>query len=155
VLLVLILAMGATIALQKAFVPKFGLDLAGGTTVTLSPVTPDGKAPSSESIDRAVTIIRARVNGTGISDAEVARANDNIVISIPGAGQQEALRLVATTAELRMRQVLAVAASTEQRPSCRRPRPRRADRPRPAPPPAVRLPVVRLPPRAAPRPAGR
>ncbi|GIH70764.1 protein translocase subunit SecD [Sphaerimonospora thailandensis] len=108
-LLALILAMGATVALQKAFVPKFGLDLAGGTTVTLTPVTLDGKAPSQESLDRAVNIIRARVNGTGISDAEVAKANENIVIQIPGVGQSEALKLVSTTAELRMRQVLAMA----------------------------------------------
>lgn len=106
--------MGATVALQKAFVPKFGLDLAGGTTVTLSPVTANGKAPSQESLDRAVTIIRQRVNGTGISDAQVAKSNDNIVIQIPGAGRDEALRLVSTTAELRMRQVLAVAAATNQ-----------------------------------------
>lgn len=106
--------MGATVALQKAFVPKFGLDLAGGTTVTLSPVTANGKAPSQESLDRAVTIIRQRVNGTGISDAQVAKANANIVIQIPGAGRDEALRLVSTTAELRMRQVLAVAAATNQ-----------------------------------------
>nr|WP_307819476.1 protein translocase subunit SecD [Microbispora rosea] len=110
----LLLVMGATVALQKAFVPKFGLDLAGGTTVTLSPVTPDGKSPSQESLDRAVAIIRQRVNGTGISDAQVAKSNDNIVIQIPGAGRDEALRLVSTTAELRMRQVLAVAAATNQ-----------------------------------------
>jgi preprotein translocase subunit SecD len=106
--------MGATIALQKAFVPKFGLDLAGGTTVTLSPVTLDGKPPSDESLDRAVTIIRARVNGNGITDAEVAKANANIVISLPGVGQSEAVARVATTAELRMRQVLAYAPSTNQ-----------------------------------------
>lgn len=103
--------MGASIALQKAFVPKFGLDLAGGTTVTLSPVTLDGKAPSQESLDRAVNIIRDRVNGTGISDAEVAKSADNIVISVPGAGREEAIKLVATTAELRFRQVLAIAAA--------------------------------------------
>ncbi|WTZ28403.1 protein translocase subunit SecD [Microbispora sp. NBC_01389] len=103
--------MGATVALQKAFVPKFGLDLAGGTTVTLSPVLANGKTPSQESLDRAVTIIRQRVNGTGISDAQVAKSNDNIVIQIPGAGRDEALKLVSTTAELRMRQVLAVAAA--------------------------------------------
>ncbi|MEW9531298.1 protein translocase subunit SecD [Microbispora sp. NPDC049125] len=113
-LLALILAMGATIFFQKAFVPKFGLDLAGGTTVTLTPVTPGGKAPPSENIDRAITIIRARVNGTGISDAEVARANNNIVISVPGAGREEALGLISKTAELRMRQVLAVAAAKDQ-----------------------------------------
>nr|WP_240776917.1 protein translocase subunit SecD [Nonomuraea basaltis] len=97
--------------LQRAFTPKLGLDLAGGTTVTLSPVTQNGKAPPEEILDRAVNIIRDRVNGTGISDAEVAKSGDNIIISIPGVGQSEAIKLVATTAELRFRQVLAMAAT--------------------------------------------
>ncbi|WP_342769465.1 protein translocase subunit SecD [Sphaerisporangium album] len=111
-LLALILAMGGVMLLQKALVPKFGLDLAGGTTVTLSPVTQSGGAtPSQESLDLAVNIIRDRVNGSGISDAEVAKAGDNIVISVPGAGQEEVVKLVGTTAELRFRQVLAVAAA--------------------------------------------
>ncbi|WP_338089862.1 protein translocase subunit SecD [Nonomuraea basaltis] len=111
VLLALILALGGTMLLQRAFTPKLGLDLAGGTTVTLSPVTQNGKAPPEEILDRAVNIIRDRVNGTGISDAEVAKSGDNIIISIPGVGQSEAIKLVATTAELRFRQVLAMAAT--------------------------------------------
>jgi preprotein translocase subunit SecD len=111
VLLAIILAMGGVLALQKAFAPQFGLDLAGGTTVTLSPVTTTGKAPTQESLDLAVNIIRDRVNGNGISDAEVAKSGDNIVISVPGKGQEEVLALLGTTAELRFRQVLAVAAA--------------------------------------------
>jgi preprotein translocase subunit SecD len=111
VLLALILALGGTMLLQKAFTPKLGLDLAGGTTVTLSPVTQNNAAPPEEILDRAVNIIRDRVNGTGISDAEVAKSGDNIIISIPGVGQSEAVKLVATTAELRFRQVLAMAAT--------------------------------------------
>ncbi|TMR28255.1 protein translocase subunit SecD [Nonomuraea zeae] len=110
-LLALILALGGTMFLQKAFTPKLGLDLAGGTTVTLSPVTQNNAAPPEEILDRAVNIIRDRVNGTGISDAEVAKSGDNIIISIPGVGQSEAVKLVATTAELRFRQVLAMAAT--------------------------------------------
>ncbi|NRQ32049.1 protein translocase subunit SecD [Nonomuraea sp. NN258] len=94
--------------LQQAYTPKLGLDLAGGTTVTLSPVTQNNQPPPEEILDRAVNIIRDRVNGTGISDAEVAKSGDNIIISIPGVGQSEAIKLVATTAELRFRQVLAV-----------------------------------------------
>ncbi|WP_369408597.1 protein translocase subunit SecD [Herbidospora daliensis] len=113
-LLAIIAAMGAAVVLQNAYIPKFGLDLAGGTTVTLSPETLDNKAPSQESLDRAVNIIRDRVNGQGISDAQVARASDNILIQIPGAGQEEALKLVATTAELRFRQVLAVGPAQAQ-----------------------------------------
>jgi preprotein translocase subunit SecD len=111
VLLALILALGGTMLLQKAYTPKLGLDLAGGTTVTLSPVTLNNASPPEEILDRAVNIIRDRVNGTGISDAEVAKSGDNIIISIPGVGQSEAIKLVATTAELRFRQVLAMAAT--------------------------------------------
>ncbi|MEO3870206.1 protein translocase subunit SecD [Nonomuraea sp. B12E4] len=107
-LLALILALGGTMLLQKAYTPKLGLDLAGGTTVTLSPVTLNNASPPEEILDRAVNIIRERVNGTGISDAEVAKSGDNIIISIPGVGQSEAIALVATTAELRFRQVLAM-----------------------------------------------
>lgn len=110
-LLALILALGGTMFLQKAFTPKLGLDLAGGTTVTLSPVTQNNAAPPDEILDRAVNIIRDRVNGTGISDAEVAKSGSNIIISIPGVGQSEAIKLVATTAELRFRQVLAMEAT--------------------------------------------
>ncbi|WP_345386337.1 hypothetical protein [Nonomuraea salmonea] len=114
-LLALILALGGTMFLQKAYTPKLGLDLAGGTTVTLSPVTQNNAAPPEEILDRAVNIIRDRVNGTGISDAEVAKSGDNIIISIPGVGQNEAIKLVATTAELRFRQVLAMEATQAPR----------------------------------------
>lgn len=72
-LLAIILAMGGVMLLNKAYTPQYGLDLAGGTTVTLQPVTPNGTPPTEESIDLAVGIIRNRVNGSGISDAEVAK----------------------------------------------------------------------------------
>ncbi|WP_326823633.1 protein translocase subunit SecD [Streptosporangium sp. NBC_01756] len=112
VLLVIILAMGGVMFLNRAFTPEYGLDLAGGTTVTLQPVTPNGSAPTEESLNLAVGIIRNRVNGSGISDAEVAKSGDNIVISVPGVGQEEVVKLVGTTAELRFRQVLAVTAGS-------------------------------------------
>ncbi|MFI6299870.1 protein translocase subunit SecD [Nonomuraea sp. NPDC050790] len=123
ILLALILALGGTMLLQKAFTPKLGLDLAGGTTVTLSPVTLSGAAPSQESLDRAVSIIRDRVNGTGISDAEVAKSGDNIIISVPGKGQEEVIKLVGTTAELRFRQVLAVEAAAPEQLTTEAPKP--------------------------------
>jgi preprotein translocase subunit SecD len=113
-LLALMLAMGGAMFLQKAFTPKLGLDLAGGTTVTLSPMTSKGNPPSEESLNLAVNIIRDRVNGTGISDAEVAKSGNNIIISVPGVGQEEVIKLVGTTAELRFRQVLAAAAAQPQ-----------------------------------------
>ncbi|MEU7003991.1 protein translocase subunit SecD [Nonomuraea sp. NPDC046570] len=113
-LLAFILAMGGAMFLQGAFTPKLGLDLAGGTTVTLSPITATGSPPSDESLDLAVNIIRERVNGTGISDAEVAKSGSNIIISVPGVGQEEVIKLVGTTAELRFRQVLTSAPTQPQ-----------------------------------------
>lgn len=115
-LLAIILAMAGVMFLNRAYTPEYGLDLAGGTTVTLRPVTPNGTAPTEESLDLAVGIIRNRVNGSGISDAEVAKSGDNIVISVPGVGQEEVVKLVGTTAELRFRQVMAVAAGSPQPP---------------------------------------
>ncbi|MBB4916836.1 protein translocase subunit SecD [Streptosporangium saharense] len=108
--------MAGVMFLNRAYTPEYGLDLAGGTTVTLRPVTPNGTAPTEESLDLAVGIIRNRVNGSGISDAEVAKSGDNIVISVPGVGQEEVVKLVGTTAELRFRQVMAVAAGAPQPP---------------------------------------
>jgi len=113
-LLALILAMGGVMFAQGTFAPKLGLDLAGGTTVTLSPITANGQPPTDESLDLAVNIIRERVNGSGISDAEVAKSGSNILISVPGAGQEEVIKMVGTTAELRFRQVLAAAATQPQ-----------------------------------------
>ncbi|SNT37121.1 preprotein translocase subunit SecD [Streptosporangium subroseum] len=116
VLLAIILAMGGVMLLNKAYAPQYGLDLAGGTTVTLQPITPNGSAPTDESLDLAVNIIRDRVNGSGISDAEVVKSGDNIVISVPGVGQEEVVKLVGTTAELRFRQVMAIAPGAPQPP---------------------------------------
>jgi preprotein translocase subunit SecD len=116
VLLAIILAMGGVMLLNKAYAPLYGLDLAGGTTVTLQPITPNGSAPTDESLDLAVNIIRNRVNGSGISDAEVVKSGDNIVISVPGVGQEEVVKLVGTTAELRFRQVMAIAPGAPQPP---------------------------------------
>jgi len=47
--------------------PKLGIDLQGGTRVTLTARTPDGKDPSQDSLKRAQEIIERRVNGLGVS----------------------------------------------------------------------------------------
>nr|WP_123670366.1 protein translocase subunit SecD [Actinocorallia herbida] len=95
--------------LQGSPVPKLGLDLAGGTTITMTAQTEDGKAAPSEQMDQAIKIIRDRVNGSGLTDAEVTKQGDNvIVVSVPGDrdDQQRIIELVGTTAQLQFRQVL-------------------------------------------------
>jgi preprotein translocase subunit SecD len=86
--------------------PQLGLDLRGGTTVTLTAKTPDGKAPAKADLELARQIIEQRVNGLGVAEAEVVtEGNSNIVISVPGDNGEKARELGAT-AQLRFRPVI-------------------------------------------------
>ncbi|PRZ40610.1 preprotein translocase subunit SecD [Antricoccus suffuscus] len=90
----------------KGLTPKLGLDLQGGTTVTLRALTSKGNAPSAQDLNVARQIIQNRVNGLGVTSAEVTTEGDrNIVISIPGAGSEEAKQL-GQTALLELRPVV-------------------------------------------------
>ena len=85
--------------------PKLGLDLIGGTRLTLEAATEAGEVPPAGSLERAREIIQARVDGRGVAEAEVVIEGDrNIVISVPG--QNANLGDIGTAAELRFRKVL-------------------------------------------------
>ncbi len=102
----------ALMFLTGATTPKLGLDLQGGTSVTLTPRLVAGSGrPSSGSIDKAVDIVRQRVNGLGVSEADVRRAGDRIEIAVPGKGREEVVDLVGQTAQLNFREVLQSAAA--------------------------------------------
>jgi preprotein translocase subunit SecD len=99
--------------------PKLGLDLQGGTSVTLTARLPEGENGqiTKSAMDQAKQIIEDRVNGTGVAEAEVAvEGNKNIVVNIPG---DELKTDLLSTALLRFRPVLQVgqAAPPEQSPS--------------------------------------
>ena len=113
VLLVIFVALGATAVLQGASSVRLGLDLRGGTSVTLQPRIVAGQSGkvTSAAIDQAVSIIRQRVNSLGVAESEVTATgsgtNRQIVISVPGDTGRRIVELVGQTAELRFRQVLA------------------------------------------------
>jgi preprotein translocase subunit SecD len=86
--------------------PQLGLDLRGGTTVTLTARTPDGQPPAQADLELARQIIEQRVNGLGVAEAKVVtEGNSNIVISVPGDNGDRA-RELGQTAQLRFRPVL-------------------------------------------------
>ena len=101
-LLLILIALNGLV-LWKDWTPRQGLDLVGGTSVIL---TPKGAKPNAGSLALAVDIIRQRVNGTGVTSAEVVREGDNVRVSLPNTGREEALEIVGTTAELTFRPVL-------------------------------------------------
>ena len=115
ILALVLVAMASLVFIQGATSVRLGLDLRGGTSVTLQPrIAPgdEGKV-TSEAIDQAVSIIRQRVNSLGVAESEVAAqgsgTNRQIVISVPGDTGRRVVELVGQTAELRFRQVLASA----------------------------------------------
>lgn len=73
--------------------PKLGIDLQGGTRVTL---VPRGE-PESDSLEQARSIIEQRVNGMGVSGSEVVRDGRNIVLTVPGQDPAGARELGATS----------------------------------------------------------
>jgi preprotein translocase subunit SecD len=112
ILAALIVGLLATALIQGATSVRLGLDLRGGTSVTLQPrASNDSNKITSEAIDQAVSIIRQRVNSLGVAESEVTAqgsgTNRQIVISVPGDSGRRVVDLVGQTAELRFRQVLA------------------------------------------------
>jgi preprotein translocase subunit SecD len=85
--------------------PKLGIDLQGGTRVILTARTPDGAEPSRESLQQARQIIGTRVNGIGVSGAEVVLDGSNVVITVPGDEGEQAKNL-GRTAKLHFRKVI-------------------------------------------------
>jgi preprotein translocase subunit SecD len=84
---------------------KLGIDLQGGTRVTLTARTPDGSRPTHQALSQAQQIISARVNGLGVSGSEVIVDGDNLVITVPGKDSSEA-RNLGQTARLYIRPVI-------------------------------------------------
>ena len=111
-----LVAMTGLVFIQDATSVKLGLDLRGGTSVTLQPRIAPGEEGTitNEAIDQAVAIIRQRVNSLGVAESEVAAqgtgTSRQIVISVPGDTGRRVVDLVGQTAELRFRQVLATGA---------------------------------------------
>jgi len=91
--------------------PRLGIDLAGGTSVTLTAKSDDPAAINKSNMDIAVGIIQKRVNGMGVSEAEVqTQGNNNIIVNIPDGGDSQAsVEKVGETAKLYFRPVLALA----------------------------------------------
>lgn len=109
VLYLLVFFSGASGSLKDRLEPRLGLDLIGGTRVTLEATNSvDGKPPTAENLEEARQIIESRVNAFGVAEAEVVtEGNRNIVISLPGENRN--LDDVGEAAELRFRKVIKAA----------------------------------------------
>ena len=104
-LLGIVVLVGSLLAgnLLAGNVPALGLDLQGGASVTLQP---EGEFTQS-ALNQAVDIISQRVNALGVSEPEITRQGDNVVVNLPGVNdQQKALDIIGRQGELLLRPVL-------------------------------------------------
>jgi preprotein translocase subunit SecD len=102
-----LIAVGSLSDPNASFTPKLALDLQGGTQVILSPLLLDGQAVTPEQLDQAVSIIRQRVDASGVSESQVITQGDrNIIVSIPGVPDENTLALIKASAKLEFRAVL-------------------------------------------------
>ena len=102
--LTVVISFGALLATVLAgWSPKLGLDLAGGFSVVYKPATPTSTANMNE----VVSILNNRVNGLGVSGAQVNLQGHDVVVSVPGvADARSVLKTVGQTAQLLFRPVL-------------------------------------------------
>jgi preprotein translocase subunit SecD len=96
------------VALGGTWKPALGLDLQGGTRVTLT-ATGD---PTKENLEEAASIIDDRVNASGFSEAEVTtQGSKNIVVEVPGNTDNSLIDTVKRQAQLRFRTVACTSAA--------------------------------------------
>lgn len=81
---------------------KLGLDLRGGTQIVLETHdSPQAKA-TSEATDRALEVLRKRVDALGVSEPTLSRTGDNrIIVELPGVQDpRQAAEVIGRTAQL-------------------------------------------------------
>jgi preprotein translocase subunit SecD len=101
------------VAIGGTWKPELGLDLQGGQRITLRAKEAQVKP---EAMAEAVKIINQRVNGSGVTEANVAsQGGRNVVVSIPGKSNQKLVDIVQRQARLGFR---LIACSTSNPGAC-------------------------------------
>ncbi|MEH6818482.1 MAG: protein translocase subunit SecD [Dietzia psychralcaliphila] len=96
-----VLFLAAFAVAERGLTPKLGIDLQGGTRVTLIPIG----QPDEQDLRLAQDIIRDRVDGLGVAGTSVVLEGSNIVLTVPGEDSSQA-RDLGTTSQLTIRPVL-------------------------------------------------
>ncbi|WP_342024472.1 protein translocase subunit SecD [Arthrobacter citreus] len=100
---------GGSMWSNASWTPKLALDLEGGTEMILAPQVQGGAEITQEQLNQAVEIIRQRVDGSGVSEAEITtQSGRNVVVSLPGVPSAETRELIQASAAMEFRPVITV-----------------------------------------------
>jgi protein-export membrane protein SecD len=88
---------------------QLGLDLRGGVSVQLEGYRTDGSEVQRNEMERAVQVIRERVDSLGVTEPEIQlQGQDQVSVNIPGiTDTQRAVEVIGRTAQLGLYEVLA------------------------------------------------
>ena len=88
--------------------PRLGLDLEGGTQIVLETQDTERVQADRESTDRALEVLRGRVDALGVAEPTLARAGERrIIVELPGVQDpREAAEVIGQTAQLGFHQVV-------------------------------------------------
>jgi len=90
-----------------SWTPKLALDLEGGTRIVLQAQTAENQTVTEEQLEQAVSIIRQRVDASGVSEAEIStQTPNNIEVLIPGTPDQATLERLQRSSKLEFRAVI-------------------------------------------------
>jgi SecD/SecF fusion protein len=106
---------GASLFFALTVPAKLGLDLRGGTQIVLETRDSPTVKANKESTDRALEVLRRRVDALGVAEPSIARSGDRrIIVELPGLQDpREAAKVIGRTAALTFHPVLAVAGPGE------------------------------------------
>ncbi|WHT22316.1 protein translocase subunit SecD [Crossiella sp. CA-258035] len=92
--------------------PRLGLDLRGGTQIVLEAKSTPTVTADANATDRALEVIRRRVDSLGVAEPGLVRSGENrIIVELPGVQDpKEAVAVLGRTAQLTMHPVLGAAA---------------------------------------------
>ena len=102
-----VIAVSLFIALTQS--ARLGLDLRGGTQIVLETRSTATVPANAESTDRALTVLRNRIDALGVTDPTVTRSGDRrIIIELPDVQDpREAAEVIGKTAQLTFHPVIA------------------------------------------------
>lgn len=95
---------------------RLGLDLRGGTQIVLETQDSATQKADAEATDRALDVLRRRVDALGVAEPNLTRSGQNrIIVELPGLQDpREAARVIGRTAQLTFHPVLAVPGPDEK-----------------------------------------
>lgn len=90
--------------------PTLGLDLRGGAQIVLEAQDTDTVTADAEATDRAIEVLRRRVDALGVSEPTLTRSGDRrVIVELPGISDpEEASEAIGRTAQLTFHEVLGV-----------------------------------------------